>query len=60
MLINVEEIMELENHHLWYTIVITVTEDAKTCKWTIDKKKKNIFKNSWYLPHKVLIMKEKK
>lgn len=40
MLINVEEIMELENHHLWYTIVITVTEDAKTCKWTIDKKKK--------------------
>lgn len=38
MLINVEEIMELENHHLWYTIVITVTEDAKTCKWTIRKK----------------------
>lgn len=40
MLINVEEIMELGNHHLWYTIVITVTEDAKTCKGTIGKKKK--------------------
>lgn len=38
MLIHIEEIMALENHYLWNTIMITITKDTKTSKWKFDEK----------------------
>lgn len=52
--------MELENHHLWNTIVITITKDSNTSKVKVWWEIKYLQRFMVSLPYKVLSNYEEK